>query len=185
MKLDKEEDRRTERTMKPEESFNPIEHERAFGGAYRSYRINGRSRMDVDTFFSHTRGELISLINRELTNLNSASVQMTIWIRFIQEFEDLVEIDRVEMPFNSRMMEVHQGCNLDGVVDGMITHMKKQIGNPTLANSRFRFDQVLFLDVNFHQLNLTRGSSYIPLPDWVAKKKAIINPHNDDEECFK
>ena len=30
-----------------------------------------------------------------------------------------------------------------------------------------------------------RGSSYLPLPDWLANKKAIVNPHNDDEECFK
>ena len=67
----------------------------------------------------------------------------------------------------------------------MITHMKMQIENSALANSRFRFDAVLFLDVNFDRLDLTRGSSYIPLPDWVVKKKVIINPHNDDEECFK
>ena len=141
--------------------------------------------MDVDTFISHIRGELIGLINRELTDLNSARVQTTAWIRFIQEFEDVVEIDRVELALNSRMTEVHQGSDLDGIVDGMITHMKTQIENPALVNSRFRFDEVLFLDINFHWLHLTRGSSYIPLPDWVAKKKAIINPQNDDEECFK
>ena len=62
-----------------------IECERAFARAYRSYRIDGR--MDVDTFFSCIRGELISLINRELTELTSARVQMTTWIRFIQEFD--------------------------------------------------------------------------------------------------
>ena len=28
-------------------------------------------------------------------------------------------------------------------------------------------------------------SSYLPLPDWLAKKKAIINPKNSDRECFK
>ena len=67
----------------------------------------------------------------------------------------------------------------------MIAHMKTQIENPALFNSRFRFDEVLFLDVNFHLLNLNRGSSYLPLPDCLAKKKAIINPQNDDEECFK
>ena len=60
-----------------------------------------------------------------------------------------------------------------------------KIENPALLNSRFRFDEVVFLDVNFHRLNLTRGSSYLPLPDWTEKKKAIINPQNDDEECFK
>ena len=67
----------------------------------------------------------------------------------------------------------------------MIAHMKMQIENPVLLNSRFRFDEVLFLDINFHRLNLTRGSSYLLLPDCLAKKKAIINPQNDDEECFK
>ena len=30
-----------------------------------------------------------------------------------------------------------------------------------------------------------RGSSYLPLPDWLACKKAIINPHNEDQKCFK
>ena len=81
-----------------------VEGERAFGGAYSSYRIDGRSRMDVDTFFNCIKGNLIDLIIREPTDLNSARVQTTTWIRFIQEFEDVVEIDRVEMTFNSRMM---------------------------------------------------------------------------------
>ena len=34
-------------------------------------------------------------------------------------------------------------------------------------------------------MNLTRGSSYLPLPEWLAHKKAKINPKNADQECFK
>ena len=135
--------------------------------------------MDVETFFSCIWGELISLITRELTILNSARVQTTMWIRFIQDD------DRVKLAFNSRMTNVHRGSDLDQIVDEMIAHMKTQIENAALLNSRFRFDEVLFLNINFHQLNLTRGSSYLPLPDWLARKKAIINPDNKDEECFK
>ena len=74
---------------------------------------------------------------------------------------------------------------MDQIVDGMIANMKFQVENPALLNSRFVFDEFLYLDVNFHQLNLTRGSSYLPLPDWLVRKKAIVNPHNDNEECFK
>ena len=160
-------------TLEPAQVF--IEYERAFGRAYRSYRVNGRSRMDVETFFDRTRGELISLITRELTDLNSVMVQTTREIRFVQEFDDAVENDRVELAFNSRMMNLYRGSNLDVLVDGMITHMKAQIENPALLNSRFRFNAVLFLDSNFHRLDLTRGSSYLPLPDWIAKKKYLIN----------
>ena len=42
--------------------FIPIELEQAFGGAYRSYRINGRLKIDVDMFFNRIRKELIGLI---------------------------------------------------------------------------------------------------------------------------
>ena len=41
------------------------------------------------------------------------------------------------------------------------------------------------MDIDFHRLNLPRGSSYMPLPDWLAKKGTIINPKNSDMECFK
>ena len=75
---------------------------------------------------------------------------------------------------------------MDEIVNEMLTQMKTQIENPALTNSRFVFDEVLFLDVSFYQLNLTRGSSYILLPSWIANKKAVINPKNEhDEERFK
>ena len=84
------------------------------------------------------------------------------------------------------MTEVHRGDDLDEIVDGMIAHMRKQIENPALLRSGFRFDELLCLDINFHQVNLTRGSSYLPLPDQLARKKTVINPKNEnDEECSK
>ena len=158
-----------------------IELEQAFNGAYRSYRINGRPRMDVETFFHRIRGDLIKLIKRELNDLNSARVQITTWIRFVWDEPQ----ERIDLAFNSLMMSVYQGSHLDQIVDRMITNMKFQIENPELLNSRFVFDEVLYLDTNFHWLNLTRGSSYLPLPDWIEKNKAIINPQNNDEEFFK
>ena len=104
---------------------------------------------------------------------------MTTWIRFIKDD------DRVELAFNSRMTNVHRGSDLEQIPDEMITHMKTHIKNPALLNSRFRFDEVLFLNNNFHRLNLTRSSSYLLLPDWIVRKKAIINPQNDNKEFFK
>ena len=100
--------------------------------------------------------------------MGSGRVQRTAWIRFRQALEDdfgnVKRLDRAELPSNSRMMEIFQGgSDLDEIIDEMFAHMKTQIENPTLANSRFVFDEVLFIEVNFYQLNLTRGSSYIPL----------------------
>ena len=46
--------------------FKPIELEQAFRGTYRSYRINGRPKIDVGTFFNRIGKRLIELIEREL-----------------------------------------------------------------------------------------------------------------------
>ena len=182
-----------ETRIKEPKPFKPIELEQAFGGAYRSYRINGKPKLDVDTFFNRIRKELIELIKRELKTRTSARIQTTAWIRFVRdgpprgpgEAHDEEGQERVELAFNSLMTSVYRGSEMDQIVDGMIANMKFQVENPALLNSRFVFDEFLYLDANFHQLNLTRGSSYLPLPDWLARKKAIVNPHNDDEECFK
>ena len=163
--------------------FKPIELEQAFNGAYRSYRVNGRPKIDVESVFNRIRKRLIELIKRDLKTRTSARIQTTTWIRFVRDDEEGQE--RVELAFNSLMMSVYRGSEPDQMVDGMIDNMKFQIENPALLNSRFVFDEVLYLDVNFHQLNLTRGSSYLPLPDFIAKREAMINPQNKDEECFK
>ena len=182
-----------ETRIKEPSPFKPIELEQAFGGAYRSYRVNGRPKIDVDMFFNRIRKGLIELIKGELKTRPSAGIQTTGWIRFVRdgpprgpgEAHDEEGQERVELAFNSLMTSVYRGSETDQIVDGMVANMKFQIENPALQNSRFVFDEFLYLHVNFHQLNLTRGSSYLPLPDWLARKKAIVNPHNDDEECFK
>ena len=58
----------------------------------------------------------------------------------------------------------------------MIDHMAQQVENPALRDSKFVFDSVIRMDIRIHRLNLTRGSSYIPLPDWLSRKEAIVNP---------
>ena len=41
------------------------------------------------------------------------------------------------------------------------------------------------LDLHTVKYELLGGSSYIPLPVFLAAKKAIINVKNEDDECFK
>ena len=159
--------------------LGPKELEGAFGGAYRRYRTDGIEGMDVYTYFARTRKFLIDLLNKETTN-RAVGSQATIWIRFTRD-----GVEMVNLAFNSRMMTVYNLHDKNEIVTVMIEHVAQQIENPALRNSKFVFDRIIHMDMDFHRLNLTRGSSYIPLPDWLMKKKAIINPRNSDMECFK
>ena len=46
----------------PEPEWTFKECEQTFNGACRSYRVNGRAKMDLETFFNHIKEKLIDLI---------------------------------------------------------------------------------------------------------------------------
>ena len=150
----------------------------AFGGNYSKYRIEGIEGMDLPTFFSKIRNSITN-VKRKETFQRAVRSQTTTWIRFMKGEEV------VDLAFNSRMTPVYMLNDIDSIVQSMINHMAQQVENPTLRDSKFVFDKILHTDISIHRLNLTRGSSYIPLPDWLTKKKAILNPKNLDEKCFK
>ena len=50
--------------------------------------------------------------------------------------------------------------------------------------SGWYFKEVVQLEIHTVEFNPTKGSSYIPLPDWITNKKAIVNIENKDEKCF-
>ena len=118
---------------------------------------------DPDTF-SRVRKFLIELLKKE-SRTGAARSQAVTWIRFRKDGE------LVELAFNSRMVNVYNLSDMNEIVNEMIAHMKQQIENPALSDSKFVFNEVLNMDVDFHRLNLMRGASYLPLLDWLVKKR--------------
>ena len=152
--------------------------EGAFGGNYSKYRINSIEGMDLPTFFSKIRSSISNVLRKE-TSQRSIRSQTTTWIRYMKEDE------YINLAFNSIMTPVYMLSDIDSIVQSMINHLSQQVDNPTLRDSKFVFDKISHTDISNHRLILTRGSSCVKLPDWLAKKKAILNPKNSDEKCFK
>ena len=50
--------------------------------------------------------------------------------------------------------------------------------------SGWYFKELFHLEIHTVVYKPMRGSSYIPLPDWIMRKKAIVNIRNTDEKCF-
>ena len=83
------------------------------------------------------------------------------------------------------MTEFFEGSDINHLIQRMLAHIKAQTENPKFPESGFTLDKIMHLYINFHRLVLIRGSSYTELPVCMKNKKAVINPQNKDEECFK
>ena len=83
------------------------------------------------------------------------------------------------------MTEFFQGSYNNDLIERILAYIKMQTEYIKFPESGFSLDNIMHLYMNFHRLALTRGSSYTELPVWIKSKKAVINPQNKDEECFK
>ena len=83
------------------------------------------------------------------------------------------------------MTEFFDASNINDLIERMLAYIKAQTEHPKFPESGFALDKIMHLYINFHELALTRGGSYIELPKWLKSKKALINPQNKDKECFK
>ena len=133
--------------------------------------------------------------------MGSAKIIMTLWVVWKKPLKLLIKLDpedaknaqdldddtagdiyykKIEMPF-----EFFEGSDINDLIQRMLAYIKAQTENPKFPESGFTLDKIMHLYINFHRLMLTRGGSYIKLPEWLKSKKALINPQNKDEECFK
>ena len=62
------------------------------------------------------------------------------------------------------------------ILDTLITYQKNGSG--------WYFKEVISLEIHIVEYKPMRGGSYIPLPEFIQKKSAIINIKNEDEQCF-
>ena len=90
----------------------------------------------------------------------------------------------------SRQVEVCMGIDTENVIDMLFnTRLQNFQGiqeTPNERGSKFIPDSVELLEYELHKINIIIAESYIPSPDWIASKKATINPKNEkDNKCFQ
>ena len=64
------------------------------------------------------------------------------------------------------------------------THPDKMFTHFQAGGSGWALERNIYLCRNIAEYQPFRGSSYIPLPAIIEKKKAVINIKNEDEYCF-
>ena len=67
----------------------------------------------------------------------------------------------------------------------MIARIAEVLANFQQSGSNWVFQRVNQLEIHFANWKPISGSTFIPLPAGIKNKKAVINPKNEDNQCFK
>ena len=150
----------------------------AFGNFARQFIIRGDDSLSLQEFFRKARGEIKLLLRQN----PQTKVQCILNVEMIQN--RIGEEDQLSNPFFRSGQKENLGNNFE-VAEEMIQEMIEAMENYNKRGSNWIFKRVIRLDVNFVRWKPLGGSTWIPLPEKLAQKKAIINMKNKDDFCFK
>ena len=90
----------------------------------------------------------------------------------------------------SKQVEVYMRSDTENVIDilfnTLLQNFQRIQETSSERGSEFVPDSVELLEYELHKIDIIRAESYIITPDWIASKKATINPKNEkDNKCFQ
>ena len=155
----------------------------AFGNFAKQFIIRGDDSLSPQEFFRKARGEIKLLLRQN----PQTKVQCILNVEMIQN--RIGEEDQLSNPFFRSGQKENLGNNFE-IAEEMIQEMIEAMENYNKRGSNWIFKRVIRLDVNFVRWKPLGGkplggSAWIPLPEKLAQKKAIINMKNKDDFCFK
>ena len=150
----------------------------AFGKFTRQFIIRGDDSLSPQEFFRKARGEIKLLLRQN----PQTKVQCILNVEMIQN--RIGEDDVTSDPFFRSGQKENLGNNFE-IAEEMIQEMIEAMENYNKRGSNWIFKRVIRLDVNFVRWKPLGGSAWIPLPEKLAQKKAIVNMKNKDDFCFK
>ena len=86
--------------------------------------------------------------------------------------------------FNSETHINLESTDVKEILTKVIRSIIEKIAIYQKNGSGWYFKEIVHLEIHTADYNPMRGSSYIPLPDWIMRKKAIVSIRNKDEKCF-
>jgi len=164
-----------------EHKYVLYESESAIKGFTKRYTVDGRPGIDVVSFLTAVKPLVIDLLER------NRGIKVSLVLTCTMERVDMKtgELTTIDAPFVSRTEINLEATDVSELYNNAMDKMKESMASFQRRGSNWRFVAVQRLDINTVEYKPLKGSSYIPLPKYLADKKAIINLKNEDNQCFK
>ena len=96
----------------------------------------------------------------------------------------VVGLNQSKAYFTSGILKNLTSTDVNKLIDLCYKKILNDIDAYQENGSGWYFNEVVQLEIHTVEFNPAKGSTYIPLPDWISNKKAIVNIKNKDEKCF-
>ena len=172
-----------ERAMR-EYDHGIIQEKSAFEGFANKYIIEGRPGLFPLEFFR----SLEEYLKEFLKNHKNIKVRFVL-VCMMEKKETSVDGKLTfnvqdKAYFHSKLHINLEATNEKTLLARVINTILEKINIYQRNGSGWYFKEIVNLEIHTVDYRPMKGGSYIPLPDWIMRKKAIVSLRNNDSKCF-
>ena len=148
-------------------------------------RVPGGNR-DILKFFQKTKNRFEDVCREEVKELRSVKIQFGLLVSFYINRNG--EVKRMQHYFNRMqptVMNEHNMDTLNHMLNQYVDEVRGEIEAWSQRGSGWVVDEILEAFINVAQCQPLNGGSYMPLPEKLKNKKAILNIQNRDNQCLR
>ncbi len=166
--------RRLVEPARPENVMNAID-----GNVHRWF-VSGEGYMTPEDFLNSVRDGVKEVVDGVVGPKKVYTVLKCVLVR-----HDLKTGSRIFSDFNGHSKTHTVTAELGETYEEMKDKMLESLAKYQKEGSGWQLYSVKGLDISVVRFNPLNGSRYSKLPPLIAKKNAIVNMENDDDQCFK
>ena len=151
----------------------------------KKYIIKGEAGITPFQFFRNKKTILKDFLrNHRNIKLRFVFVCMMEKMEKMKDDYKLISTEQNKAYFNSDTFINLKSTDVKEILSKSIKQIIEKINIYQQMGSGWYFKEVNQLEIHTVNYNPMKGSSYIPLPDWIMRKKAIVSIRNKDSKCF-
>ena len=164
--------------------FTPKLTEKAAKGLLKTFEIPGASGYDLESYLKDTKGNIVKMLEDNVEEMKGIKTKFIVKCEMQKTNIATGETILQEAYFHSDNGIITKSTHLSDTYNSMSQKVFESMAQYQRQGSNWTLNQVRGLDIYINRYAPLAGSSYIPLPAELAKKKAIINMKNSDDKCF-
>ncbi len=180
IRADEEAERWSREIDEEERSRRPRLTREAMNGNVHRWFVSGEGYRIPNVFLNSVRDGVRDVVDGVDRPIKTYAVLKCTLVK-----ENLKTKERIFTEFNGRSNTHTITTELGDTYEEMKEKMLESLSKFQKEGSGWRLYSIIGLDISVVKFNPLRGSGYSKLPSFIAKKKAVINMKNDDDQCFK
>ena len=150
------------------------------------YVIDGKPGLTPLQYFA----KIVSQLKDFLRNHRNIKVRMILICEMEKQIiektkgKSKISFDQDKAYFQSQTHTNLEKTDVKVILSRMLREIMEKLADYQRNGSGWYFKEVISFEIHIVDYKPIKGSSHIPLPDFLMRKKAIINMENKDDKCF-